>query len=310
MPQHSSEVEPMSRSVDEKRALARAYLDRRAASPEEHMAHLRRLYPDAAEELLDALRFHLFVDLPGALVDLMAEMELILRDRDRRLDLFGEAYHLVYHLYNYALLESRRRTFDVRSLAAGGHVESIKEKCERLAAAFEGKGVRVHENLSPGLSRSEILHLTAKIGIRPPEELIELYEWRDGSMLEHDPPDHRNIIFRDNVFISLERAIEEHAMLMGSYGQIEVDLQACLPISTFDGSWDVVACSPVALAGGLPSPVIRVFQGTEIYFDSIAAMLDTCIEWVSHPAWVQHEGLPQPIELQIWDRHNPARKRP
>jgi hypothetical protein len=105
-------------TLDEHRALAHAYLDRPHLSPEEGLARLRRRYPNASEKLLDALRFHLLVDLPGALVDLMAEMELFLREDDRPLDLFGEATHLVYHLYNYSLLESlvptgREELFDL-----------------------------------------------------------------------------------------------------------------------------------------------------------------------------------------------------
>jgi hypothetical protein len=91
---------------DELRRLAHAYLDRPRPSGEEIISRLQKLYPDASAQLLDALRFHLFVDLPQAIVDLMAQMELFLRDQDRGLSLHGRATHLIYHLYNYSLLQS------------------------------------------------------------------------------------------------------------------------------------------------------------------------------------------------------------
>jgi hypothetical protein len=48
---------------------------------------------------------------------------------------------------------------------------SIAEKCERLVAAYEAKGIAVRSNLKPGLSRDEIVAKTAAL---TPASSIEL----------------------------------------------------------------------------------------------------------------------------------------
>ena len=41
---------------------------------------LRKLYPEAPKEMLDALIYHWYLDLPGTLVSLLAQIELSLQD--------------------------------------------------------------------------------------------------------------------------------------------------------------------------------------------------------------------------------------
>ena len=48
--------------------------------------------------------------------------------------------------------------------------------------------------------------------------------------------------------------------------------------------------------------MISFFQGIDLYYDSIAAMVETAIAWVSQPDWEPYAAAPN--ELAIWRRHN------
>ncbi len=54
----------------------------------------------------------------------------------------------------------------------------------------------------------------------------------------------------------------------------------------------------------MPHPVISYFQGIDVYYDSIEAMVDTTIAWVSQAGWAPYETTPN--ELEIWRRYNRA----
>ncbi len=187
---------------------------------------------------------------------------------------------------------------------------SIAERCELLADAFEAKGVAVRGNLAPGLKRDEILRLVRPLNVALPEELIQLYEWKNGHV--DDNGWMPCVVFRDNVFISLERAVEQYRSIQATYGEDSIlaadriDVRAALPISLLHGSWDVVACGAHLFGTRYDHPVVRVFQGFEMYFHSIAAMLDTCTAWVSSPNWNTGEGLSELEEKEIWTRLNPG----
>ncbi len=188
---------------------------------------------------------------------------------------------------------------------------TITELCNQLADTYEAKGINVRENLRPGLTTKEILEIVAPLQIVVPDDVIELYQWGNGHINEFDPDLHRNFKFRDNDFISLEEAVMEYESVQAYYGihstlqQDRVDLKACLPISSFQGSWDVVACGAHLFGSEKDYPVVRVFQGIDIYFHSISSMLVTCIEWISSPNWKVLRGLPREEEKEIWMRHNP-----
>ena len=181
---------------------------------------------------------------------------------------------------------------------------TIADRCEKLVRAFEAKGVAVRANLRPGLNREEIVKKTAALGLKLPAEVIELYQWRNG----HFDDDGPTLCFRDNNFISLERALTAHADIVGSYGAAseDVDLEACFPIAEFDGAWYVVACGQHSFGSDKPYPVISVSEGVDLFYYSLAAMLDTCIAWVSRPEWEQYDHVPEDIETKIWKQYNPG----
>jgi hypothetical protein len=186
----------------------------------------------------------------------------------------------------------------------------IRDLADRLADAFEAKGVRVRDNLNPGLDRRSILQTVAPLGFALPEEVVQLYEWRNGSTNEDSGGPA--IIFRDNRFISLERAVEEREEFLKYYGvdstlELDrVDLRACFPIGTLDGAWTTVACGRHLHPGGHPNPVINVFQGVDMHYHSVRTMLMTCMAWVVHPQWRYLYGLGPEAEMEIWQEHNPG----
>ncbi len=184
--------------------------------------------------------------------------------------------------------------------------------CERLADAYELQGVTVRANLRPGVSREVVLKALAPLGIAVPEEVIELYSWANGHILEEDWDHHRHVRFRDGVFLSVERIVGEYAGVQQFYGQDStladdrIDLRSIVPISSYEGAWNVVACGAHLSGTQFDHPVFHVHQGIDMYFHSVESMLRTCIDWVSSPHWEHLTTLPRDIEMEIWRRHNPG----
>ena len=63
------------------------------------LAHLKSAYPDAPEEAVRSAAFHLYNELPLALLNLSAELEASLREET--LPNHGAVWHVIYHLYNW-----------------------------------------------------------------------------------------------------------------------------------------------------------------------------------------------------------------
>lgn len=177
---------------------------------------------------------------------------------------------------------------------------TITELCEQLADAYDVQGVPVRENLRPGISREDLLRAVAPLRIAVPDEVIELYSWRNGHFLEFDPDLHRNLRFRDGIFLPADRIVDEYSRIQ------RVDLRATIPISAFEGAWYVVACGAHLYGSSFDHPVVHVHQGIDMYFHSTESMLRTCIDWVSSPYWENLSSLPEDFEMAVWRRHNPG----
>ena len=99
--------------------------------------------------------------------------------------------------------------------------------------------------------------------------------------------------------------------MMASYGTFpdfyEL-LASSFPFAAFNGGWLVLPCKRQTLDKRLQRPVISVFQGIDVYFYSLQLMVDTCVDWVSHPLYDPKEaaGFPEALEMEIWRRHNPG----
>lgn len=186
----------------------------------------------------------------------------------------------------------------------------ITDLCEQLADTYALQGVDVRANLKPGIARAEILEALASLRLVVPEDVIELYGWRNGHILHTDY--ERSLSFRDDPFLTIDGAVDAYLMMQHGYGidstlaDDRVDLKMVIPISSFEGAWDVVACGAHLHGSHMDHPVIHVHQGISLYYHSIEAMLRTNIDWVASPHWEQFSSLPRDVEMAIWERHNPG----
>lgn len=64
----------------------------------------RKKYPRASEEILHTLSHHLYVDGHDDLLNMLCELELFLRGETSHID-YGRISNIMYHLYNYQLVE-------------------------------------------------------------------------------------------------------------------------------------------------------------------------------------------------------------
>jgi hypothetical protein len=135
--------EPLSR--EQRWELVQTLLQRGHLRDEAKQA-LRQAYPNAPEAMLETAVFHLCVDGIGAAIDWLVDLELFLREPDRKLDL-GVTYHLLYHLYNWyqfsELLPDGKmgvleRLKEIKELVADGELEAILATVEELESMVEG----------------------------------------------------------------------------------------------------------------------------------------------------------------------------
>ena len=184
---------------------------------------------------------------------------------------------------------------------------SLHAKLERLLAAFETRSPGTGANLNAGLAEADIRRLSSWFPLPLPPEVVSLYKWRNGYMAPRDST-QLPFTFRDSAFLPMESAQWQYASMMSTYGAdslSKTQLEACFPIAGLDGGWLVVPCRPNLFRADLQTPVVSVFQGISVFFFSMEIMVETCIDWVSHP---KNSGLrmPESVEMEIWDKHNPG----
>lgn len=184
----------------------------------------------------------------------------------------------------------------------------LESKLDRLADAFEARGIPVWSNLRSGVTEPELDDIAERLSVVLPEEFRELYRWRNG----HVDPDASNVVtFRDGVFIGLDAIPQAYRDVNSVYGLspadpeyvVDVDLSECVPIAEFMGSWLVVACGAQSAISGSQHPVFNAFHGVEPFFDSIDSMVETCIAWVEQSDYDPYSEAPN--EREIWIAHNP-----
>jgi hypothetical protein len=185
---------------------------------------------------------------------------------------------------------------------------------EELRTAFIQKGADVDRFLRSGLFHEEVVERAAALPFELPEEIVELYGWHDGQQddAEFEPG---SFVFRDNTFISLDRAVGEYGTMLRAYREpmagidVGFDLEGSFPFATYEGSYHVIVCGPHRLDSPSPRPIVNVYQGIDLFFHSFESMLRTCIDWVRHPQWSTEKGglgAEDDIEREIWLRHNPG----
>ncbi|MCJ7622219.1 MAG: SMI1/KNR4 family protein [Anaerolineaceae bacterium] len=189
----------------------------------------------------------------------------------------------------------------------------IPKLLDTLRTVFISRGCDVDRHLQPGLSREEIATKTSQLAFNLPEELIDLYTWRNGQRSDAEY-EAEALRFRDNSFISLERGLAEYDEVRQYYGSPDFgkafgfDLERSIPFASFEGAWYVLICGSHKLKSPHPHPVVSVFEGIDLSFHSFRSMLNTCIAWVGDPRWTKDSGLgldPE-IEHKIWKDYNPG----
>ena len=177
---------------------------------------------------------------------------------------------------------------------------TLDTKLETLLAAYEAKGHRVTDSLLTGLSRESIDELTTWFPLPLPEELYQLYGWRNGQT--HDAwAEEYPFWFRDNAFCNLAHAEEVYRNVVSVYAEHNKLILECFPFAEFSGECYLLQCSPPIVTS---RPVVDLIGDT--YFLSLDTLIETCIDWVRHPRYSGHESLDRDVELEIWCKHNPG----
>lgn len=187
-------------------------------------------------------------------------------------------------------------------------VSDIQGKLNKLAEKMK----QVDNEFNPGLSREEITEKTKNLPFLIPEELYQLYMWRNGTRIDSDL-----FIFRDHNFIPLEQAIEEYKVIEEYYEITNVfpfaSFQASfltLPIESYSDDIELWPLPPNNVR--LERPVIEIFQGVSVFAYSFSIMLDMVIEWFEHGLCGDDElfnsehAYKEDLELRIWEKHNPG----
>lgn len=189
--------------------------------------------------------------------------------------------------------------------------DRLHQRLEDLRLAFEAKSLNVSDTLLSPLNESE---LRERCGWFPGEvvpELIALYAWRGGQepgpwdLTDNDYP----FWFRDCAFSSVAVAEVEYSRIMDAYGrfpEFHSLLMTSFPFAKFDSDWLVLPTTLHDFDNGLKRPIFSVGEGVDVYYYSIEKMVETCIDWVSHPAYTANEPLPEEVEHEIWRKHNPG----
>lgn len=179
----------------------------------------------------------------------------------------------------------------------------LAARLDVLVDAYVAHGYDVRPSLLPGATAAELDEVESALGVELPAAYRELYEWSAGAIDSFGTAPCMR--FRDESLLPLGRVVEERELLLQTYGWFEdVDGWTVAPFAWFQGSTLVVACAPQRLTSSVPHPVISYFHDIDVHYDSIEAMVETSIAWVSQDGWAA--GQPTPDEAEIWRRHNSA----
>ncbi|MBX2821196.1 MAG: hypothetical protein KTR29_15985 [Rhodothermaceae bacterium] len=174
------------------------------------------------------------------------------------------------------------------------NIDSINTKLEVLERLLVERGLPVQE-LNPGLTRDEIEKKVTDLSYPFPEELYQLYMWKNGTKEGSDL-----FLFRDQQFSSLEEGINNQAWLK-LYG-----VSNAFPFASFEGAFYVLPAEEFAFHQNLERPVVSVFEGVEVYFYSLEHLLDTQISWMKENVFPESDSSNYELEMPIWQRHNPG----
>lgn len=146
-------------------------------------------------------------------------------------------------------------------------LDTVLQRFEQVLVATR---FPMHE-LRGGIPRDAVHAQVATLPFAFPEELYRLYRWHDGTIDNGQP------LFRDLHFLPLARALAEMAPIAKHYG-----LRDVVPFATLEGAWYVVPARPWTathreqiVSGRFERPVIEVYEGVQVVFDSVAHLVRT-----------------------------------
>lgn len=181
------------------------------------------------------------------------------------------------------------------------------EKLERLVDAFEDHDVPVRSNLAPGATTSELAAFANRYEVELPDDYRAMYSWHNGHLKTNNFAEM--LMFRDRAFMALGDLGGPQSWIDSAreYGDVVdgiVDLTTCLPFAGHSDAY-VVPGASTNVSALSNSPVIAIGHGhLDVFYLSIEAMVDTCIEWVEQTDW--EFGRTAPNEYEIWVKHNPG----
>lgn len=184
-------------------------------------------------------------------------------------------------------------------------MSNTREKLDRLADLIKRREKEI-DNLRRGLTRREIEQKIACLPFEFPQELYELYQWRNG--IEQPSTDLLSpFLFRDHYLSNLDDAIENYLAIQTSFNTEEdrkiADWSKSFPFAYFEGSYLLIILGKHFLEKKYKYPIINIFEGVELWFCSFDSMLDTCIEW--NQQTFEKYDTPKD-EINIWQKHNPG----
>ena len=147
---------------------------------------------------------------------------------------------------------------------------SIVLKLEELEGELKRIGAPVLDYFLNGLDRDDIISLFRESSIEPTDELIELYQWRNGLGFK-DIPVGRLIFGIEGVFYPLQESLK----IFNEFG--EADWIKYFPVFSDDAF--LIQLNKEAKDYGricIHSPAL-IINEPQSYFDSLSTMIETCI---------------------------------
>lgn len=178
---------------------------------------------------------------------------------------------------------------------------SLVDSLERLVDIFENRGVAMRQYLRPSLTRAEVQTALGRLGLNPPEELYQLYEWHDGIDTLNAPKK----LFMEHQFLPLNKAVQEHAELLRYNSEVltSLDLLQCFPFAFYEGDYCAIYCD-TTLIEGLQHPIINIYGGIGVIYENIDLMAQTVTEWLVSGVY-DSSPVDDDLHLAIRERLNP-----
>lgn len=191
-------------------------------------------------------------------------------------------------------------------------MSAIRAALERILECLQLQSPQMVQSLQPGLTSTEIAAKVADLPFQLPTEVVELYQWRNGSSYEPCCCE----LLPSYCFLSLDEAIRQYRLTIDIISYIENWQEyfnpSWLPLFALDGNFYLVASD---LDPSKPAPItyhdeyLSCGSGQEFEFDSLTDMLQAVAEcWEQGAYYADSYGYPETDEakeIQIHLKYHP-----